>query len=91
MLLVFTYNGDDIERLVKFDDVKIQRIGTHTSFVENDVSSVKLLSQNYTPKLLSKIKRSSIKRSSIKRSSVKLKRCPNGFKRNKKTGICEPK
>ena len=91
MLLVFTYNGDDIERLVKFDDVKIQRIGTHTSFVENDVSSVKLLSQNYTPKLLSKIKRSSPKRSSIKRSSVKLKRCPNGFKRNKKTGICEPK
>ena len=50
-----------------------------------------LLSQNYTPKLLSKIKRSSPKRSSPKRSSVKLKRCPNGFKRNKKTGICEPK
>jgi hypothetical protein len=86
MLLVFTYNGDDIERVVKFDDVKIQPIGTHTSFVENDVSSIKLLSQNYTPKLLSKVKRSS-----PKRSSVKLKRCPKGLVRNKITGICEPK
>ena len=90
MLLVFTYNGDDIERLVKFDDVKIQRIGTHTSFVENDISSIKLLSQNYTPQLLSKIKRSSPKRSSP-RSFMKLKRCPKGLVRNKITGICEPK